>query len=206
MIAAVTLSVQLQRTSFDLLDGLSIQIAARNSASRSVDVRFPAPAEYAIDVVHNGEAVWTSAAPPAAASPAFPPHVKRLLPGATILAVYVWNEETRDGSSVAPGNYLVRVRLLGDGVNPETSLPLHFAAPLPVSALASLRAGEVVTLSGRYDAAGQILADATGAIRLSKRLIGAPSQGSVAVRGYVSPGAGSAPAFVVTRWAKLATP
>lgn len=202
MIAAVTLSLQLQRTSLDLLDGLNIEVAAHNSSALPVDVRFKAPAEYAIDVLRGDDVIWTSA-PESKIPVAVPPHVKRLLPGPSVLAVYIWNEETTDGASVLAGDYTVRARLLGDGVEPQARVRVHFIAPTPVSALAALHVGDEVTIAGRYDGALATISDTSGSVQLTKKLIGAPSDAPIAVRGYVTVLADRSRVFFVSRWAKM---
>lgn len=204
MIAAIALSTQLQRTSLDLLDGLNVQVAARNSGARAIDVRFSQPVEYAIDVLRGNDVIWTSA-PNAADRPvALPPHTKRLLPGTTVLGTYVWNEETRDNVSLAPGDYVVRVRLLADGGGVATTTKVRFIAPAPVSALGALHIGDAVTIAGRYDPAQQSISDSTGTVKLTKRLLGAPLGGTIAVRGYITAQPDRTRIFFVSRWAPLA--
>ena len=51
-LAALTLSLQLQQSSFDLLDGVSIEVAAHNSASAPAVVKFARPEEYAALAKH----------------------------------------------------------------------------------------------------------------------------------------------------------
>ena len=200
VLSAITLSLQLQRTSFDLLDGLSIEVAARNSAHAPANVRFPAPAEFAIDVLRNGTVVWSSV--PRATPATVPAHVRALNPGPTVLAVYIWNELAADGSSIAPGDYTVRVRLLSDQTPAKTETRVHFVAPLPVSALATLKRGDVVTIAGKLDAMKQQLTDGTGTIALARRLTTAPD-GPVAVRGYLTTLSDRSQAFFIERWAPL---
>ncbi len=55
MFAALTLSLQLQQTSFDLLDGVSIALAAHNGASAPAIVKFSKPAEYEIQVLRGND-------------------------------------------------------------------------------------------------------------------------------------------------------
>ncbi|MDP9025584.1 MAG: hypothetical protein M3N13_09450, partial [Candidatus Eremiobacteraeota bacterium] len=203
MFAAITLSLQLQRTSFDLLDGLSIEVAVHNSTQRPVDVHFAGPLEYAIDVLRNGNAVWTSV-PPASEHPfAIPPHEKRLLPGPSVLGVYIWNEETRENASISPGDYTVRVRLLGQNAAPTATTNVRFISPTPVSALRALHVGDAVTIAGRYDVASQTITDATGSVRLTKKLLGAPVTEPTAVRGYITALSDRSRVFFVSRWARM---
>lgn len=204
MIAAIALSAQLQRTSLDLLDGLNVQIAAHNSAAHAIDVRFPQPIEYAIDIMHGSDVVWTSAPSTGDHAVALPPHTKRLLPGTTVLGIYVWNEETRDNLSPAPGDYVLRVRLLADGGASASMTRVRFIPPTPVSALDALRVGDAVTIAGRYDPAQLTIADATGTVKLNKKLLGAPLGATIAVRGYITAQADRTRVFSVSRWAPLA--
>ncbi len=198
--AAITLSLQLQRTSLDLLDGLNIELVAHNSSEAPADVRFPIPAEYAIDVLRDGTLVWTSLPSGSQHAGSIPPHTKRLPAGPTVLAIYIWNEETLDGRSPAPGAYIVRARLLGD-VAAQASTTLKFIAPTPVSALAALHIGDEVTISGRIGADKETLTDSTGTITLTKKLLGAPSDAPVVVRGYVAESLAKTRVFFVERWA-----
>ncbi|HEV7179686.1 MAG TPA: hypothetical protein VGN11_07435, partial [Candidatus Baltobacteraceae bacterium] len=125
MLAAITLSVQLQRTSFDLLDGLNITVAAHNSGKAPAALRFPSPAEYAIDVLRGDDVVWTSQLPPSDHDLGIPAHAKTLMPGPTVLAVYIWNETTKDGASITPGDYTIRVRLLADDIKSQGAMRVH---------------------------------------------------------------------------------
>ncbi|MDQ2866399.1 MAG: hypothetical protein M3R51_09250 [Candidatus Eremiobacteraeota bacterium] len=206
MTAAIALSVALQRTSLDLLDGCSVQVAVRNPSRRAVDVRFLQPQEYAIDVLRGSDVLWTSAPRSTAQGTAIPPHVKRLASGLSVLAIYVWNEETGGGESLAPGDYIVRARLLGDGVTPQATVKLRFAAPTPIVALSSLAAGDAVTIAGRYDPASQTARDFSGFVKLSRRLTGAPPNRLTVIRGYIAVIADGTRIFSVSRWAPVTAP
>ncbi|MEO9169935.1 MAG: hypothetical protein ABI282_00755 [Candidatus Baltobacteraceae bacterium] len=206
MLAAVTLSLQVQRATLDLLDGLNIEIAAHNSAGIPVDVRFTEPLEYAIDVLHGADVVWTSTPATPSQPTSVPPHTKRLLPGPSVLAIYIWNEETKDNASVAPGDYVVRVRLLGDGITPQATVNVHFISPTPISALGALHLGDALTIAGRFDPVAQTLTDTTGNVKLTKRLPTAPTDEPIAVRGYSIALPDRTRAFFVERWARIAKP
>ncbi len=201
MLGAITLSLQLQRTTYDLLDALSIEVAAHNTGKAPVSVRFPAPPEYRIDVLRNGNVIWSSMTDTAPAT-AIPPHAKMLMPGPTVLAVYVWNETAKDGASIVPGDYTIRARLLGETASPQAAMHVRFAAPTAVSALAALHAGDQVTIAGRLDSTRASLTDSSGTIALAKRLLGAPDV-PVAIRGYVTMLPDKTRAFYVERWAPL---
>lgn len=201
-LAALTISLSLQRTSFDLLDGVDVDVAIHNSSKSPATISFAQPAEYELEVDRNGERVWTSN--PAQALPQkFPAHKRDFLPGPTVLVIYIWNAIESDGSTPAPGEYTIRARLLGDGVTPSASIPLHFANPVPTSALDKLTSGDVVTIAGTLDASKGILTDASGSVVLLKRLTTAPAGATVAVRGYLVLRPDRTHAFFVQRWAVM---
>ena len=201
MLSAITLSLQMQRMSFDLLDALSIEVAVHNSNKAPVSVRFDTPAEYSIDVLRDGNILWSSAAAQTAPM-AIPAHVRQFMPGPTVLSVYIWNETTKDGASLTPGDYVVRARLLGEGNSAQASMRVHFTAPTPISALSSLHPGEEITIGGRLDEAKQRIDDGTASILLTKKLPNAPDA-AIAVRGYVTTSLNREWVFFVERWARL---
>jgi len=200
-LAALTLSLQLQQSSFDLLDGVSIEVAAHNSANTPAVVKFARPEEYQIQVLRGDAVIWTNAAV-SPESTTFPVHKRQFIPGPSVLVVYIWNGTQDDGSAPEPGTYTVRVRLLGEGVTPQATAKVHFADPVPVSALDKLKVGDTVTIAGTLDATKGILSDPTGTIDLGRRLLTAPD-GPVAVRGYYLRRIGRTSIFVVQRWAPM---
>ncbi len=202
LFGAITLSLQLQRTSFDLLDGLNIEVAVHNTAKTPATVRFPAPTEYEIDVVRGDDVIWSSMLPAPPHRETMPSHVKDFVPGPTVLAIYIWNETTKDNRSLAPGQYTIRARLLGETIAPQASLRVRFTDPTPVHGLSALHAGDEVTIAGQLDSAKQQLTDSTGSIRLSKKLLGAPDA-TIAVRGYTTTLPDGTMVFYVQRWAPL---
>jgi hypothetical protein len=200
-LAALTLSLHLQQTSFDVLDGVAIEVAVHNTSNQPVDVAFEKPSEYEIDVVRNGTVVWTNqtAQPPGVT---FPQHQRHFIPGPSVLVVYVWNGVETSGDAPSPGTYTVTARLLGKNATPSASAPLHLIDPIPSSAVSHVKAGDVVTIAGTLDPTKQLLTDATGTIRLARRLVTAPD-GTIAVRGYLTVLPGRANAFFVQRWAPM---
>ena len=200
-LAALTLSLQLQQSSFDLLDGVSIEVAAHNSASTPAIVKFARPEEYQIQVLRGTQVIWTNAAV-SPESTTFPVHKRQFIPGPSVLVVYIWNGTEDDGSTPGPGTYTVHVRLLGEGVTPEATARVHFVDPLPVSALDKLKEGDTVTIAGTLDPTKGILTDATGSIPLGRRLLNAPD-GPIAVRGYYLRRIGRASIFIIQRWAPM---
>jgi hypothetical protein len=201
-LAALTLSLELQRTSLDLLDGVAIEIAVHNSAATATTVTFPSPAEYEIDIMRGQSTLWSSATqPPGGVTQ--PSHTRSFPPGPSILAVYVWNAITADRSTPAPGDYTIRVKLLaGNATATQTDVPVHFINPVPVSAAVRLPAGDIVTIAGTLDATKGTLTDETGTINLGRRLLGAPA-GTIAVRGYVRTNPDHSQVFWVQRWALM---
>jgi hypothetical protein len=201
-LAALTLSLQLRQTSFDLLDGVSIEVAAHNSANTPARVKFAQPAEYEIEVLHGSDVIWkTSPVVPVEAT--FPVHTREFVPGPSVLVVYIWNGTESDGSSPSPGTYTVRARILGQGVTPEATAKLRFFDPVPVTALEHLKTGDTVTIAGTLDPTNGILTDPSGTIPLARRLLTAPATGTVAVRGYLLRRVGRPSVFFVQRWAPM---
>jgi hypothetical protein len=201
VLAALTLSLHVQQTSFDILDGAAIEVAVHNSANGPVDVPFEKPAEYEIDITRNGNVIWSNqtAAPPGAT---FPIHRRHFLPGPSVLVVYVWNGIGTNGDAPSPGTYAVTARLLGKNVTPSASTTLRLGQPLPVTGVAHVRKGDVVTIAGTLDATKQFLTDATGTIQLARRIVTAPNT-PIAVRGYLTLLAGRVNAFYIQRWAPM---
>jgi hypothetical protein len=201
MFAAITLSLQLQQTSFDLLDGVSIALAAHNSAGAPAIVKFSQPGEYQIQVLHGNDVIWTTQTV-APENTSFPVHTHRFVSGPSVLVVYIWNALDADGTSPAPGSYTVRARLLGEGVTPEATAKVRFAEPFPASGLGTLKTDDVVTIAGTLDATKQILTDSSGSVTLARRLLTAPD-GTIAVRGYLLHRVGRPDVFYVQRWAPM---
>jgi hypothetical protein len=197
--AALTLSLQLERTSFDILDGVSIEVVTHNSSAKPVPVVFPKPSEYEISIEKNGVAIWNNqTAQPLGVT--IPPHMRAMMPGPNVLTVYIWNAIENDGSTPAAGTYTVHAKLLGKAENPEASLDIKFINPVPVSALAKLNVGDELTIAGTLDATQQQLTDATGTILLAKKV---PLKGLVAVRGFITERQDHIRVFFVKRWALM---
>lgn len=200
-LAALTLSLHIQQTSFDVLDGVAIEIAVHNTGDRPTEVAFEKPAEYEIDIARDGKVVWSNdVEPPPGAT--FPQHRRSFMPGPTVLVLYVWSGVESDGSAPAPGNYTVTARLLGKNATPWANAPLHLSAPVPVDALSHLRHGDIVTIAGTLDPTKQFLTDASGTVRLARRIPTAPNA-PIAVRGYLTTLPGRFDAFYIQRWAPM---
>ena len=203
LLGAVTLSLQTQRTSLDLLDSLPVALIVHNGGSTLQTVRFPQPVEYAIEIRRDGKTLWNSLPPSPPPSVVFPTHARVFNAGTTTLTVYDWNELASDGSSLQPGRYTIVARLLSEKPQPEATLPVTFAAPLSPSALSGLKSGDVVTMAGTLDNDRLVLSDDHGQATLSRRLLGAPIGERVAVRGYAVTRPDGSHVFFVLRWAPL---
>ena len=198
--AALTMTLQLERTSFDLLDGVSIEVVTHNASDKPISEMFAKPAEYEITIEKkDGTVLWTSqtATPPGAA---VPPHMRALMPGPTVLTVYIWNTIASDDSTPGPGVYTVRAKLLGKTDQPEAKLDFRFINPVPISALAKLKDGDELTVAGTLDEAQQQLTDATGSVTLMKKI---PMKGTIAVRGFIVERPDHTRVFFVKRWALM---
>jgi hypothetical protein len=200
-VASLTLSLQLQRTTLDILDGVNIEVVAHNSDKRPVSASFPTPSEYEIQILRGNDVLWTSLHPQPPGSH-IPPHPRTFMPGPNTVAVYIWNGIDSDGTTPGPGDFTVRARLLASGLQPEAKATLRFINPVPVMAVQKLKEGDEVTIAGTLDATKGRLSDPSGTITLMKRLTGATSA-SVAVRGYLTVAPDHSPAFYVQRWAPL---
>ncbi|HEY5339843.1 MAG TPA: hypothetical protein VIK27_02360, partial [Candidatus Aquilonibacter sp.] len=185
----------------DLLDTVAIEVAVHNTGHTPAHVEFVKPAEYEIDVARGNEVIWSNQTtlPPGAT---FPIHTRTFIPGPSVLVVYVWNAIERDGSTPAPGTYTVTARLLGQGVTPSASAKVHFIEPVPSAAVEKLKMGDTVTIAGTLDATKQVLTDASGTIRLARRLITAPAT-TIAVRGYLMLRPDRTHVFFIQRWAPM---
>lgn len=201
--APVNVTVQVDRSSFDLLDTVAIRIAADNPGRQPATVRFSAPTEYAVEILRGSTIIWNSVVPPPSPQPSLPGHTRALNPGATTIALYDWDGLLRDGTTPQPGTYTVRVRLLADPGLPAASTSVRFIAPLPISAIAKLPLGSAVTVGGRLDATLGTLSDATGSVLLSRRLLKAPDA-PIVIRGFVSSRPDGTRMLSLTRWAALA--
>jgi hypothetical protein len=200
MLAALSLSLQLQQTSFDLLDGVSIALAAHNPANTAQLVKFAHPVEYEIQILDGGKVIWSNAAP-APEPTIFPIHARKFVPGPSTIVVYIWNGVENDGDAPEAGDYTVRARLLGVTETPEATAKLHFAPPTPIVALDKLKTGDVVTIAGTLDATKGVLTDTSGSVTLGRRLTTAT--GTIAVRGYYLKRVNRTPVFFIQRWAPL---
>lgn len=199
--AALSLSLQLVRTSFDMLDGVSVEVIVHNPQTHPVTATFPAPSEYELDLTDGKKQLWTTLqAPPPGAH--FPAHTHVFMPGPTVLAIYVWNGVLADGSVPAPGTYRFRARLLDVSAPPEAFASVHFIKPVPVSALAKLKLGDEVTIAGTLAGDSMHLTDSTGTVALMRKLANA-AKGTVVIRGYIVERPDHTRAFYIKRWGMM---
>jgi len=199
--AALTLSLQLQRSTFDILDAVNIEVVAHNSGKAPVSATFPAPAEYEIDLLRGSEVVWTTLRPLAPGAH-FPAHGRSFMPGPSVLTVYIWNGLAGGGTALPPGEYTLRARMLTSGTQAEATLPVRFINTVPVAAVEKLKDGDEVTISGTLDAGKNHLTDQSGTIALMRKLTAAPAA-TIAVRGYLTTASDRTKGFFVERWAPL---
>jgi len=205
--AHLTISLQIGRTSLDLLDSVSVAVVAHNPGDAILTTKFESPQEDLIEIAdRTGSVIWSSAAPPPPRGVAFPPHLRVFVPGTTTVIVRDWNELASAGWSPVAGTYTVRARLLSEKAQPAASATIVLAAPLPPAALPALHAAQVVTLAGTLDAARLVLTGPSGHAPLSRRLIAAPAGVPIVVRGYPTDQRDGTRTFTVTRWAPLGAP
>ncbi len=202
ILAAITLSLQITRSTLDVLDGVNVEVAAHNTGNAPVSLRFSRPEEYEIDVLRGTHVIFSTLRP-LPANITFPPHRRTLQPGPTVLAIYDWNTIENDGSTPRAGTYTVRATLLAEGSSPQAQTMVRFVAPTPIVALAKLKPGDEVTIAGTLDAAKQELTDETGSVALGRKLAAAPGA-TIAVRGYIMKRPDGSSLFYVERWAPFA--
>jgi hypothetical protein len=188
----------------ELLDSLPVAVTVENAGSAPRTARFPQPAEYRLDLTDpDGKVLWSTFTSPPEGSPSFPVHTRVFPPGTTTLAVYDWNALLSGGSSPLSGTYVLRVRLLTEDPQPESSVHVRFAAPVSPGSINALKPGEPYTLAGTLDPMRQTLSDERGSAHLARRLLGAPLNAIVVVRGFVTVAQDGTRTFGVERWAPL---
>jgi hypothetical protein len=189
------IEIQVARATYDPLDALDITIRVRNSSHAPIVVHFGQTAEYTLALASGSRDVWTS---PAIAGGVA--HARPLPAGYTTLVTYEWNGVLADGTAPAPGTYALRGTLLTAGARSSDRVTLRVTAPLPISALAKTGA-LVVTVSGTLDATGSTLHDATGDVKLARRIANVAPGTVIDLRGSMQTQIGGSKAFVFERWA-----
>ncbi len=195
--AAPRIELQIARATYDPLDAVDITVRMYNGSPSPVVMQFPQTDEYALALTDGSSAIWSS---PAGGKTK---HARAFAPGYTTLVTYEWNGVLTDGSAPAPGEYALHGTLLSTGAQPNDRAVLRITAPLPISALAKTGA-QVVTVAGTLDAIGMTLHDASGDVKLARRITGPGANLTVDVRGSMAVQPDGTRAFVIERWAPAA--
>jgi hypothetical protein len=181
--APIVAEVTLERDADQLLAPFTVGITVNNTTTGVVRLNFPTADLFRIDVMHDGEPIWSSL------SNHKPIPVNRVIdvpPGRLKLASMKIDGTTTDRRAYAPGRYTVRVAMLGTNFGMIVDKQLDFVPPLPIGNVAALKPGTVVTIAGEQTVLGGIpqLNDATGSVRLSRSL-GIRPAGVYVVRGFL---------------------
>jgi hypothetical protein len=196
--AAPRLGLLVARATFDPLDAIDVTVRVFNGRSTPIVIRFGQTAEYGLAISRDGGDRWNSPA-----TTGGQPHMRTFQTGSTTLVTYEWNGVLADGTAPAPGTYTLHGALLANGSQPTTAVRIRIDAPLPVSTLAKIGT-QVVTIAGTLDPIGMTLHDATGDIRLARRITGVPLGAVVDVRGWLAIQPDGTKAFAIERWAPQA--
>lgn len=202
----IGVTIEVGRTSFDLLDSVAIAVVAHNAATSVQPLTFLGPQEDVVEVLAPGNAVIWSSKPPPPNGITYPGHLRAFTTGPTTVIVRDWNELTAGGWSPLPGKYTIRASLNAQGNPSAPPVTVSFAAPLPPSALGALKPAQIVTIGGSLDATRGTIADAVSSAKLSRRILTAPAGVPVVVRGYATDLRDGTRTFTVTRWAPLGPP
>jgi hypothetical protein len=203
----LSVSLHVGRTTLDVLDSLDVQVVAHNPSGTLQTVRFVQPIEYDIEVLDGARAIWSSVPPSPPPNVTYAPHARAFAAGPTTIVVYDWNGLATGGWCPRAGTYTIAARLLAVGNQPSATVTVKFAPPLPPGDVAGLKAGQDVTIVGKLDATREILSDASGSVRLSRRLQAAPAGVEIALRGYADDRQGAAArTFTFERWAPFGPP
>jgi len=189
------LELQVARATFDPLDAIDVTVRVFNGRSTPIVIRFGQTAEYGLSLSRDGGDRWSSPATTGGT-----PHARTFPRGYSTLVTYEWNGTLADGSAPAPGSYTLRGTLLADGAQPDDEIRIRIDAPLPLSALAKT-GSQVVTVAGTLDAIGMTLHDATGDVKLMRRIPSVAPGAIVDVRGSMTIQPDGTKAFAIERWA-----
>lgn len=182
----LTLSAEIKRASFDLLDGVNVSIAVNNHTKKAVATTYSDSDTYDIRLLSPArKVVWAWSEVHKAA-----PVRKTLMfaPGRNVLIVHIWDGTTADGRAVAPGTYTIHANLSDDAYRPAVEIPVRFEAPIPIAAAKKLPLNAASTIAGtvRYTPTGAELTDAGDSIVLSRRIAMPAPAGIYVVRGYLT--------------------
>jgi len=207
--SAPRLELYVARATFDPLDAIDVTVRVFNDRKTPVVMRFGQTAEYGLAIQPDAGDRWMPRVDAArwssAATTGGRPHVRTFGPGYTTLVTYEWNGVFADGSAPAPGMYVLRGTVLSTGTRPDAALLIRIDAPLPISALAKTGV-QVVTVAGTLDANGMTLHDASGEVKLARRIANVAPETIVDVRGSLATQPDGTRALAVERWAPSAAP
>lgn len=178
----IVTDVSLTREGNALLAPFLVSIALRNPSDHVVRLRFPTADLFRIDVLHDEVPVWSSVYGHR------PITVTRQIdvpPGNLRLAQQFVDGTTDDRRAFAPGDYTVRVSMLGENFGVVVDKKITFAPPDTIATALAAKAGTVLTIAGVPYVDGGVprLRDETGTIRLS-RALGIRTTGRWIVRGF----------------------
>jgi hypothetical protein len=196
--ATVTADIEIKRDAVDLLAPFAVTIAVRNPTQHRVALDFPTADMYRIDVLRDEQTVWSTAT---GHKPLLIARRVDIAPGLTRLASQIVDGTTDDRRAYAPGQYVVRVAMLGTTLTTTVDRPIAFNAPTSIADARKTAGGTVVTIAGipRAEVGVFELRDATGSLRLSRPL-GLRPTGTYVVRGYLD-AVGDDVQFAVGRFA-----
>ncbi|MDQ6929469.1 MAG: BsuPI-related putative proteinase inhibitor [Candidatus Eremiobacteraeota bacterium] len=191
--------VDVQRASLDLLDPVSFVISVINSSARPVVAEFPTAALYDIAVTKGRQDVWRWSNGHVCAQVR---HPYTFAPGRTLLGTYVW-DGLAAARSLGAGDYRATIYLGDERYHPRADVPLRFALPLPIAALAKLPPNAEVTIAGTLhpEDTALDLVDPSGAVRLSRRIAMQAPGGTFVVRGFLTKASGES-LLSIDRWAR----
>lgn len=197
----LTLSAEVKRSSYDLLDGVNVTIAVQNHSKKPVATTYSDSDTYDIRLLSPARKVvwaWSGVHKPAPVRKAL-----TFSPGRNVLIVHIWDGTTADGRSIAPGVYTLHANLSDDAYRPAVEIPVRFEAPIPIGAVKKLPLNSAATIAGtvRYTATGAELADAGDSIQLSRRIAMPAPAGTYVVRGFLTKVDGGL-VFAVDRYAR----
>jgi len=189
------LQLHVARATFDPLDAIDVTVRVFNGRSAPIVIRFGQTAEYRLAISRDGADRWSSLATTGGT-----PHARTFPRGYTTLVTYEWNGTLADGSAPASGDYLLHGTLLAEGAQAGDAVRIRIVAPLPISALAKTGT-QIVTVAGTLDAIGMTLRDATGDVKLTRRIPNVAPGTVVDVRGSLAIQPDGTKAFAIERWA-----
>ena len=144
---------------------------------------FPTADLFRIDVLSDNLPIWSSL------SGHKPIPINRQIdvpPGLTKLASMTIDGTDDQRRAYAPGNYTVRVAMLGTSFAMVVDKEVAFAPPTPIADALEKKPGTVLSIAGEQTTLGNgvALRDATGEVRLSHSL-GLRPVGIYVVRGFL---------------------